>query len=103
MHVIRGVEIDGGESLLMQAQKHLEIVAVVGQGARRAHIRLVKVGAAVVVLDEGERPGQRSAGNKDKPHPVMHYAVWNVRAYASRLGFKFFYQDLAPLELIISL
>ena len=33
----------------------------------------------------------------------MHYAVWNVRAYARRFGLNAFHQDLAVLELVISL
>src|SRR5258707_13495083 len=33
----------------------------------------------------------------------MVYSDGDVRAYAGRLGFKFFYQDLATFELVISL
>src|SRR5262249_32903064 len=95
------VKNDGGEFLLPQAEKHGEVVAVMGSSVRSGHIRLVEFSAPVIVLDDRQRLGEGCAGDKDDTDPVVDDAVGNIGAHAGSFGFQLFHQDFTLLETFI--
>jgi hypothetical protein len=86
MNGVLGVEHDGDDLLLPEAEVDFEIVPVTGEELRVEHFGLVRVLMTVVVLDEGEHAIDGCAGEEGGADPVMNEAVGNGEIALAGLG-----------------
>jgi len=78
MHIVVGIENHADDLRLQQAQKNLEVIALVTEQPGVDHFGLVDVFVIVVVLHQRQDFFDGCVGNKGGANPVMDEAVWHL-------------------------
>lgn len=100
-HVEIRVEDHRDQRLLIELQKNLVFAVVVFEQLRLANGRLVNNVLVIVILEDGERFGERDAGNEDHPHPVVNHAAGHRKRLALLLGMDLRDINSSPPKLLV--